>query len=216
MALVYNSSSINDEAVQKQIISFRTKIQLMKKSFKQILSIALLCCSLVFMNSCKKDPIHFKCPISVNYFCMPDTTNGYSTYGFPNFAQVSVADIQNRFAGSGYTFDLKKIKSAKFSSIRITSTNDSILMQDLTFLEVRIRKDSDTQLGNQVGYRWLNNDSIASAELTMTGSDINGTFNEDHFTFLTRIFTVGNGNKAICLQPSEIVIDFELDASAKK
>lgn len=189
----------------------------MTKSIKQqIFSVALLGFAFIFMNSCKKEPVHFLCPVYINEFCMPDTNQGYSTYGYSSFSKVYSADIQSKFASNGYTFDVKKIKSARFSSFKIAASNDSSLFTEIVNMEIRIRKEEDRQLGNMVASGWINGDSISSVSLAPTNSDINGIFSDKSFIVLTRVFTPWTGNKAICLQPREVMIDFELDASAKK
>ena len=189
----------------------------MTKSVKQqILAITFFGFVLLFLNSCKKDPVHFLCPVYISQFCMPDTNQGYSTYGYSSFAKVYTADIKGKFASGGYNFDVKKIKSAHFSSFKIAASNDSSLFTDISNIDVRVRKEKDKQLGNQVASGWILGDSISSVSLSLTNSDVNGLFSDESFIVLTRVFTPWTGNKAICLQPREVMIDFELDASAKK
>lgn len=189
----------------------------MTKSFKQILfCLILLVGALAFMSSCKKDPVHFLCPVNLSQYCMPDTNGGYGTYGYPVFSPLYVADIKNHFASAGYNFDLNKIKSAHFSSFKIAAADDTTLLTEIYNFDVRIRKKNDTQLGNLVAYKWVLGDSVTVANLDLTGSDINGLFSEEQFTVLIRTFNQWYGNRYICLRPTDIVIDFELDASAKK
>ncbi len=184
-----------------------------KYSLSFIFATGLLLLVLVSMNSCKKENIHFQYKVNLTPYCLAETTNNF---GYPKVYTINTDDIAAAFDAAGYYFYTNRIVSAKFTSCKVSVATDSITLKDVNGINVLIRKINDTGLGNQVCYANPTDTLLRSTSFQMTGGDINGIFSLEQFQMLVLTFNQTYGNRAICLQPYDVILDFELKADAKK
>lgn len=185
-----------------------------KKYFPNfIIQTGLLLLAFVSMNSCKKENVHFLYKMNLTPYCLAETTNNF---GYPKVYTINTADISAAFDAAGYFFYLNRIVSAKFTDYKLSVATDSITLKDVNGINVLIRKINDTGLGNQIAYVNPTDTLARSASFQMTGGDINGIFAFEQFQMLVLTYNQTYGNHAVCLQPYDVVLDFELKADAKK
>lgn len=184
-----------------------------KYSLTFIMQTGLLLLAFVFMNSCKKENVHFLYQMNLSPYCLTETTNNF---GYPKSYIINTADIAAAFNSAGYYFYTNRIVSATFKSYKVAVATDSLTLKDINGISALIRKINDTGLGNQIGYCNPTDTLATSTSLQMTGGDINGIFSYEQFQMLVLTYNQTYGNRAICLQPYDVVLDFELKADAKK
>ncbi len=185
-----------------------------KKHFPSFtIQASLLLLILVSMNSCKKENVHFLYKLNLTPYCLVETQ---SNFGYPKKYVINTADIAAAFESAGYYFYENRIVSAKFTDYKVSVATDSLTLKDINGINVLIRKVNDTGLGNQIGYANPADTLARSTSLQMTGGDINGIFSLDQFEMLVLTYNQPYGNRGICLQPYDVVLDFELKADAKK
>ena len=184
-----------------------------KYSLSFIFATGLLLLAFVSMNSCKKENLHFQYKVNLSPYCLAETTNNF---GYPKVYTINTADIAAAFDAAGYYFYTNRIVSAKFTSYKVAVATDSITLKDVNGINILIRHVNDNNLGNQVGYANPTDTLLRSTSITMTGADINGIFTDEKFQMLVITYNQAYGNRAVCLQPYDVVLDFELKSDAKK
>lgn len=169
------------------------------------------------ISSCTHEPFHFNYPIpTTSQACVPLNTNQTSN-GDATLYPIAMSDIQALFASVGVNFDPAKVNKMQFTDFTLEVVGTGVFLNEILGVQIYIKSATNTtDDGTQVAYSQTIGPNQTAIVFSMTGYELKGLLSETQLILTIRVFNKPGGNAAICLQPSNGKLNFEVDYSAKK
>lgn len=187
------------------VYSLKQKNIKMKKLFN--LSAIALFLSMFFITSCNKDVTVFY-NVGELSGCLPQT-NIQSANGYEYTEEVLVSDIRAAFDAAKVTYDLGRVKTARFKNFKAVVSTTGANFDQIAGMQLYVKADGTSGAGEQIAYVDNIGSGVAEVALTLNGVDIKSLMNNQKLILTLKVFNKSAGNDAICVKITSGIIEIQ-------
>lgn len=177
---------------------------------KKIMSaafVAVLFATTLSITSCNKEVlVIYNVPEKEG--CLP-ATGIQSATGYAFTEEVLVSDIKAAFTAVNATYDLSRIKTAKFKGFKAVVSTTGANFNQISGLQLYIKADGASGDGEQIAYIDNIGNGVAEVALTLNGVDIKPLMSNEKLILTLRVFNKAGGNSAVCVKATTGTIEIQ-------
>lgn len=177
---------------------------------KKIMSaafVAVMFATTLSITSCNKDVLVIY-NVPEKTVCLP-TTGSNPQNGFADTAVVLVSDIKAAFSAVNATYDLSRIKTAKFKGFKAVISTTGANFDQISGLQLYIKADGTSGDGQQIAYIDNIGNGVAEVALTLNGVDIKPLMSNEKLVLTLRVFNKAGGNSEVCVKATTGTIEIQ-------
>ncbi len=177
---------------------------------KKIISVAFMAVLFavsISITSCNKDVlVIYNVPEKEG--CLPSTGIQSST-GYAFTEEILVSDIKSVFNTVNATYDLSRIKTAKFKGFKAVISTTGVNFDQISGLQLYIKADGASGDGEQIAYVDNIGNGVAEVTLNLNGVDIKPLMSNEKLILTLRVFNKAGGNSAVCVKATSGTIEIQ-------